>query len=193
MKRAVVGLLVLAVLVLVGCGIPTDDEPRVLADETTTTNPDADPEGSPNTASVYLVDDDNVLVATRRALDGERSPATVLDALLASQSSDEEARGLTSRIPAGTTRVGAELEDGLVTVDLSQEWLTLGDPYITTANAQVVFTLSDLPGVDQVRFRVDGRDIQAQTPNRGPLDVVTVDDYPVVATDDDTTGTDPDG
>lgn len=181
MRRGLIAVVALAALVLAGCGIPTDDEPRVLADEgAAAVNADADPAGSQNTASVYLVDDQSFLVASERALDGARSAATVLDALLAGQSTDEAARGLTSFIPVGTTQVSVTDVDGVVVVDLSEEWLSLGEPNISTAYAQVVFTLTDLPGVARVRFRVDGEDIQAQTPTQGPLDVVTAADYPAL-------------
>ena len=67
-----------------------------------------------------------------------------------------EAR-LTSAIPEGTTLLSFDMEDGTATVDLSAEFLS-GDPEtLTAAFAQLVFTVTRLEGVENVRVLVAGQ------------------------------------
>ncbi|HEX7135166.1 MAG TPA: GerMN domain-containing protein [Iamia sp.] len=160
---------------LAACGIPTDGEPRPLADETTTTTTlvgEADA-----VATVYLVGTSNQLEPAIRPLKGASSPQTVLDALLVPPSEDEAEEGLTSYIPDGTTALGVEVDDGLAIADMSAEWEGLADPTATTAYAQVVLTLTDLPDVERVQFLIEGQEIAAPTAARGQQAIVTADDY----------------
>ncbi len=65
---------------------------------------------------------------------------------------------LGSAAPKGTTFVGLEVTDGLVTVRLSspsapQRWRRAGT-YLT---AQLVFTLTEFHSIDRVRVLVNGR------------------------------------
>jgi spore germination protein GerM len=157
------------------CGIPTDGEPRPLAEETTTTTTlvgDAD-----DVASVYLVGTSNQLEPTIRPLKGDKSPETVLDALLVPPSDEEADEGLASYVPDGTTTLGVEVEDGLAIADMSAEWERLADPTATTAYAQVVLTLTDLPDIERVQFLIEGQEIAAPTAARGQQAIVTADDY----------------
>jgi len=60
---------------------------------------------------------------------------------------------------------------------MSQEWERLADPTATTAYAQVVLTLTELAGIERVRFMIDGTEIAAPTVNQGFQDVVAAEDY----------------
>lgn len=177
LPRALVGgLAALLAVALAACGIPTDSDPRPLADDTTTTSTTA-PEGAEGIAAVYLVGTANQLEQRDRPLKGPKTPETVLATLLLRPTEEEAEDGLTSYIPEGTTALGVEEDDGTVTVDMSVEWERLADPTRTTAYAQVVLTLTDLPNVDRVRFLIQGREVVAPTVNRGTQDVVSADDY----------------
>lgn len=177
--------LLLGLLGVAGCGIPTDDEPRPLADETTTSTTEAaDVEpGDPDT-DVYLVvgTSDNAqpsseLEARPRALSGPETPDTVLEALLLPASDEETAAGYQNYIPQGTRVLSVEQDGERVTVNMSTEWSQLGGPTALTAYAQVVLTLTDLPGVDEVQFLIDDEGVRAPTVNDGLIEVVDASDY----------------
>lgn len=179
MSRRQVALVALALagasLGIAACGIPTDGEPRPLAEETTTTTTlvgDAE-----SVASVYLVGTSNQLEPTIRPLKGDKSPRTVLEALLVPPSDEESDEGLTSYVPDGTTTLGVEVDGDLAIADMSAEWERLADPTATTAYAQVVLTLTDLRDIERVQFLIDGQEIAAPTAARGQQAVVTADDY----------------
>ncbi|QYG92771.1 GerMN domain-containing protein [Iamia sp. SCSIO 61187] len=177
-RSAPVALLALLVALLAGCGIPTDGEPRPLADEATPPAADPQPELGDTTAQVYLVNNDERLVPRPRALEGAKTPVTVLEALLLPTSEEEEADGLQTQIPALTTIVGVTEEDGILAVDLSAEWGELLVPDALYAYAQVVLTLTELPGVEGVRFLVEGQPVDAApTVNETPTEVVEAEDY----------------
>ena len=55
----------------------------------------------------------------------------------------------------------AVLRGGVVTVDLSSEFTSVPAKEQVLAFAQITYTLTDLPGVGQVVFTVNGTPIQA--------------------------------
>jgi len=177
-SRRHTGLVLVGVLLaLAACGIQTDGEPRPLADVTASTEASTVPEDADATAAVYLVKDTNALATVPRGLTGAKSPRTVVEALLAQPSDEELEAGLSTSIPVGTTTSDVVQDGDLVAVDLSDEWETLVQPGALLAYAQVVLTLTDLNGVEQVRFLVGGEGVPAPTVNRGDLDTVTAGDY----------------
>jgi hypothetical protein len=178
MSRSLAALTAL-VLALVGCGIPTDGEPRPLADETTTTAADPEPDVGDTVARVYLVSDSPLLIPRDRALEGEKTPEAVLDALLLPTSPEEQAADLRSLVPALTTALGVTDEgDGTLAVDLSAEWDTLADPSALYAYGQVVLTLTELSSVERIRFLIEGDPVDAPpTVNQEPSETVEAEDY----------------
>ena len=168
--RRVAFVLVLAV---VGCGVPDSSRPEVIqerdvpfqllaptASVTSTTQP-----GSVATAraTIYLIDADGRLVSAEREV---KFPATVersLEALLQGPTEDETGR-LSTSITSGTELLDLEgPTDGLVTVDLSEELLDITGRQQILALAQVVYTVTALPNVERVLFRIDGE--RREVPN----------------------------
>ncbi len=85
-----------------------------------------------------------------------------------------EAR-LTTAIPEGTTLLSFSLVEGTATVDLSAEFLS-GDPATRNARfAQLVFTLTRLEGVQEVRVLVAGSPASPLDGEPGPLTWQDVD------------------
>jgi spore germination protein GerM len=82
----------------------------------------------------------------------------VLSELLKGLTPEEQDRRWRTAIPAGTQLLSAALDaQGVVDVDLSDEFFgATGDAQVK-AVAQVVFTASALDGVSGVRILVDGR------------------------------------
>lgn len=171
-------LLVLALAPLAGCGIAADDAPRPLADVTSTSAPTTASPGGDNQLSIFLgqADRGGQLVRVERTIDGTPIPELALELLFAAPLDDDTARGLTSSIPAGTSAVDIGVDDDLISIEMSEEWEQLGTG-ATAAYAQVVFTVTDIPGIELVRFSIGGDDIEAPTVNEGTKSVVERGDY----------------
>jgi immunoglobulin-like protein involved in spore germination/sporulation and spore germination protein len=81
-----------------------------------------------------------------------------LDRLLTGPSAAENAAGLRSQIPAGTTLRGLRISAGVATADLSSSFESAASPSAMPLRiAQVVYTLTQFPTVTGVRFAIDGQ------------------------------------
>jgi germination protein M len=81
-----------------------------------------------------------------------------VDALLAGPSGD--CAHLATSIPAGTRLLGLSIRDGVATVDLSSEFGSGGSSFSeNTRLGQVVYTLTQFPTVNAVRFMTDGEPV----------------------------------
>jgi spore germination protein GerM len=105
-----------------------------------------------------------------------------LEALLAGPTAAERAASppLYSVMPEGTRVLGYEVgADGVRTVDLSGEFEAAGSASAKGRLAQVVFTLTQFPGVTEVRFKIDGKPITVFSDAQLSLDPpVDRSDYP---------------
>lgn len=177
--------LVAALAILVGCGIPTDDRPRPLAvDSSSTTAPGAggctqspEPPEASSAALYFSEGTDQPLVAVRRPLAQDRTAEAVLRLLLDGPTADERACNVVSLIPLDTTVLSASESEGTLRVNLSEQWGAVRGPNQPQAYAQIVLSVTEVPGVDQVRFFVAGDPVPAPTPASGNEDVVTRGDY----------------
>jgi hypothetical protein len=99
------------------------------------------------------------LVPVARTLDATTPATSALRKLIAGPTADEASSvpGISSAVPAGTRLLSISISAGIATVDLSHEFVSGGGTLSMTARlAQVVFTLTQFPTVDGVRFRIDG-------------------------------------
>ena len=114
-----------------------------------------------------------VMVEGGPSLVGEESDLTVAGATveeaMAALLSGPDSEHLARIIPAGVELLGADLEDGCATVDLSEGYGALSDVNLTLANYSITLTLCQLEGVERVKVAVDGRDV---TGEMYPTDVV---------------------
>ena len=68
--------------------------------------------------------------------------------------------GIDTAIPPGTRLLGLSIDDGVAYVDLSSEFESGGGSLSMTIRlAQVVYTLTQFPTVEGVRFELDGRPV----------------------------------
>lgn len=68
--------------------------------------------------------------------------------------------GIGSSVPADTLVLGVNIDDGLATVDLSREFEAGGGSFSMFARlAQVVYSVTQFPTVDEVEFRLDGQPV----------------------------------
>jgi spore germination protein GerM len=133
----------------------TSTSTSTTASTSTTTVTTAPP--ARTTVLAYFLRDEKVAPVAREAV-GVATAAAAIDALLAGPTPAEQAIGLSSTVPAGTSRLGLTIHDRIATVDLSREFESGGGSASMQGRvAQVVFTLTQFPAVDAVTFWVDGR------------------------------------
>lgn len=103
------------------------------------------------------------LVPVLREVPETRAVATAaITALLEGPTPDEAATSpITSAIPDGSQLNGVSIEDGVATVDLSNDFEAGNDDGSQIGRlGQVVYTLTQFPTVRSVAFRIDGRPVQ---------------------------------
>jgi germination protein M len=93
---------------------------------------------------------------------GSDMPMAALEALVDGPD-DGETEGIPSistAIPEGSSVLGVTVEEGLASVDLSDEFDDGGGSFSMFARlAQVVFTLTRIDGIDQVEFLIEGEPV----------------------------------
>jgi hypothetical protein len=101
---------------------------------------------------------DGGLAATHRAHAPTAAVATAaMTDLLDGPTTPEAAAGLTTAVPSGTRLLGINIANGVATVDLTSEFQSGGGASsLQTGLGQVVYTLTQFPTVQKVRFRLDG-------------------------------------
>ena len=150
--------LVAAALVLTGCGVPQDDEPRALdpaaAPFRAQERPVAESDGEGRVA-MYFVRDGRLVLTTRR-VQSATSLQGLLELLVAGPTAEEQATGRISALPPGLTVEDVTLRNGTAVVDLGgPEEVIARAPAL--AYAQIVWTLTQ-GQVRGVRFRYEGID-----------------------------------
>ena len=107
---------------------------------------------------VYFVRGERLGVAGRSVAKTQAVAAAALAALLAGPTAAERGdAGLGSEIPPDTRLLGVAVADGVATVNLSRTFESGGGSLSMQLRvAQVVFTLTQFPTVDRVRFQLDG-------------------------------------
>jgi Sporulation and spore germination len=168
------GAAVLAVAVMVvagtaGCGIPTDDGPESVAvppeltpiggsPEPTTT---LQPQQATTPRTVYLVNGARLQRVERQLPADEAFNLDVMEALAAGPTEDDRAAGTVTAIPVGTQILRATLDGtGIMTVDLNEAFRAVQGEQRNLATAQIVYTATDLPASNSVRFQENGQWIQ---------------------------------
>jgi spore germination protein GerM len=156
--------LVLAVVlvVLTGCGVRADRNPRDIPEsQRGDLGQGAAPEAGEGTGpKVFFVDEDDDGTARLRGTSRAvlPTPAAVISELLKGLTATEQERRWRTAIPAGTQLRSAVLtSQGIMDVDLSDDFFLATGEEQVKAVAQVVFTASGLDGVNGVRILVDGR------------------------------------
>lgn len=158
----------LAALLMIGglaaCGDPDDETSTTTtaADRTTTSEGTTSSEpAATQVVRAYFMRGEEV-GPVGRDVTGDAVAAGALTALLEGPDPSEVELGFTSSIPAGTELLGVDIVDGVATVDLSSEFETGGGSLSMMSRvAQVVFTLTQFPTVESVRFELEGAPLAA--------------------------------
>ena len=125
--------------------------------------------------SIFLVMSSGHLVAvTREVPAAQESLVTVLDALVQGPTNSEALAGLETAVPAQTTVLSAiSGPGGIATVNLGGTFAQLvGQPQIQ-AVAQIVFTVTALPGVAGVSFELGGHAVEVPVASGAQVPVAT--------------------
>ncbi len=152
-------------LAMIGCGVPRDAAPRSLPTAEVPfdllkqdDSPSPDVQGT-RSMRLYLVRGSRVAVTTRRTVQAP-SPAQVVEALILGPVGDEASRGLRTAIPPVTEVRAVSTEGGSITLDLTNEFTSVGSEQQILAIAQIVFSLTEIPDVTSVRLLVAGETVQ---------------------------------
>lgn len=189
--RASGASLLLAVAALgAGCGIPPDDRASLAAPgsvpydllgagpaATATTSPAALTEK----ATIFLVQGER-LAPVQRELPAPVSVASMLEALAAGPTVTEVQLGLrTALLAPGLMRSGG-VSGGIATIDLGQPFTEIAGRDQIVALAQIVSTVTGLPGVGRARFTLEGQPVGVLRGDGAvTTETVSRDDYATLA------------
>jgi spore germination protein GerM len=165
-RHRALALALAATALAAGCGVQGDGAPRalspdavpdeLLAPSASVVEPDEPAAGA--VATVYLVDNRERLRPVLRTLDSPVLIIKALDSLLQGATDAEADEGLRSEVPNGTEVNGIDrLDRDVIAIDLSEEFAETTADGELLAQAQIVYTVSELPNVRGVLFLVDGR------------------------------------
>ncbi len=159
----------LAVL-LSACGVGVDGAPNVIAKKdvpyglldpsvTTTTA------GPPSQYVTVYFQGPQRLVAVSRAVPPPVSAREAVQALAGGTTTAEAAEGLQSPVSAATPLALSHLATPTVTVTVGSTFAALSGRDQTIAAAQLVFTVTAFPSVQQVTIRMNGKTVAVPTAN----------------------------
>ncbi|MEZ5203015.1 MAG: GerMN domain-containing protein [Acidimicrobiales bacterium] len=161
MRRAgvVVAAIVALLAALAGCGIGAEPE----ANRIDPTNvPFGLLDAGPTTtlvdqgqdATIYLVASDRLVPIGRTVPDGS-TLADLVELVVAGPTSTERALGATTAVPAGTV-ASVTQDDDLAEVELTTAFGEVRSEDQLLAIGQIVYTLTEAPGVTSVQFSLAG-------------------------------------
>lgn len=158
-----------------GCGVRSEDSPRVLsvdevpfgllaAPSSTTTTAVPAPSVAGATVVVYLVRDGRMHPVLRQV----NAPPTVaksLTALLFGPLENEVAQGIRSAINPAAAVQARPVDPTTFLVDLSAEFIQGPISEQVLGLAQIVYTATAITGIEDVRFTLNGAPIEVPTPS----------------------------
>ncbi len=180
-----VALLLLAAGALSACGIGSDDRPRnvALADQRPLRIINERSAGAATgTARIYLLAPEGTgqsQALQSVARDVAENAPEVLGELFAGPNAQETVSQYRTALPAGLQLISATRRGGVLRVDVSEELGELSGQALVAAVAQIVFTASEIDGVQSVKILIAGVDQQLPAGN-GELQSLplTIYDYP---------------
>jgi spore germination protein GerM len=180
-----------AAVLLAGCGVPPDDKATLAAPDsvpfdllgqapsvTATTLPFAQTEK----ATLFLVQGER-LAPVQRELPAPVSVESVLEALVTGPTTTEVQLGLRTALltTPGLVNSGG-VSGGIATIDLGQHFTEIAGRDQIVALAQIVSTVTGLPGVGRVRFTLDGNPVGILRGDGAvTTETVSRDDYATLA------------
>lgn len=175
-------LLLAVLLAFVACGGGDSDNPSATpppdptgsssSGESPSPEPSAEPTTAPTTSSkeleVWFTYGEHLFVSHHQVETGVAVARAAMEELLARPTDFEANAGVGTSVPPGTRLLGLAIDDGVATVDLSEEYGFTGGGSMgeSFAVSQVVFTLTQFPTVEAVAFEIEGTPLE-ETPGHG--------------------------
>lgn len=189
-RRPFLILLPVAALVAAGCGIPPDDRatlaqpgsvPYDLLGEGPSATATTQLATQTEKATLFMVQGER-LAPVQRELPAPVSVEAVLQALAAGPTTTEVQLGLrTALLAPGLMRSGG-VSGGIATIDLGQPFTEIAGRDQIVALAQIVSTVTGLPGVGRARFTLDGQPVGVLRGDGAvTTETVSRDDYATLA------------
>ncbi len=175
-------LLVLVIAVTSACGIRPDAAPRPLSDDegeiVVVANPSA--ATAAGAERIYLVapGEERLLKSVPRTA---VSRDDLIKVLLLGPNPDEQQAQYSSAIPPDTRLLSARSRGQLLVLDITEDITDLTGPALTQALAQIVYTATELDGIEAVQIDVDGTTVGWLTPTGETKTVLRVYDFPNAA------------
>jgi len=170
----------LGVLGLAACGVQPDSSPRDLPEAEqalSIADPAADPDAS-GADRVFLIapGEERLLRSVQREA---ASAFDLIQVLLQGPNESEVQAQYDTAIPSTTELLSTRTQGQVLTVNLTSDIDELDSQTLMHAIAQIVYTATELDGVEAVQVEIDGEPLSAPTPGgntkSGP---VRVYDYP---------------
>ncbi len=155
-------------VVLGACAVPVDTRPEEIPAQELPPDLQAPPSPPPSltvrpeqaaTVQLFFVRGDRLAPVTRQVAGAPSLPA-ILDQLVAGPASAEAVSGIRSAINPRTRIRRALLANGVASVDVSEPFVQVEGEDQIAAVAQLVFSCTALPGVERVRFLLEGRPVE---------------------------------
>lgn len=171
---------VVAVAALAACGVQPDAAPRDLPADERTIAVDSGASGSDAAGAnrIFLVapGEERLLRSVPRQA---TTRAELIEILLAGPNDDELAAQYSSFIPPTTELIWARTQGQVLTINVSGGITELSGQNLAQAVAQIVYTASELDGVEAVQLRVDDEELAWPKANgETTADPLRVYDYP---------------
>lgn len=161
MRRLIVCCLAAGTAVA-ACGVPTQDRPEALIIDAPEPTSTAEPMVDEGAVGLWFIRGSQLEEVSRPG--GPADVHAALDLLAAGLTPAEVAGGLRTALAPQTLRhSGPTADEPVVTVAVTREFTGLGGGNQQLAVAQIVWTVTEFPGVDEVRFSVDGRPLEVPT------------------------------
>ena len=155
LRRIMVSTLAL-IIVTVLYFFPTDDNNNQIAQKVEYVSVDNTP--------IYLMNPDNYVVRTSIATKEKEPLALVkemIDALtIGNEKQDYIPKHFSSIIPENTKLLDVSLEDGLLKIDFSKEFLNTTKEMEEIVIEAIVYTLTEIDGIDKIMIFVEGTKLE---------------------------------
>jgi spore germination protein GerM len=107
-------------------------------------------------AKIYLVTAGH-LVPVSRSVPAPLSVGTVLAALVQGATRDESAKGYVSSVGPQASVLSAQVMDNSAVIDISDSFSGIGVQEQIAGLAQIVYTATELPGIQNVKVQLNSR------------------------------------
>ena len=153
-------------IVTAACGVQPDSSPRDLpdAEQGLETSNESSGDIAAGADRIYLIGpgDDRLLRSVQREAD---SASDLVRTLLRGPNDDEIEAQFTTAIPSTTELNDATIAGQNLTVDLTPDIIELDTQSLIRAIAQIVYTATELDGIETVQIEIDNERLSAPTPN----------------------------